>query len=95
MDLTKICLSKCLPSCPLIGSLIGVHIDNLLDYVHATVIPLRTHPIPSELGSETWLGPTSTGLRDHLGTPGAVVSCHILAWLMCFLSFGVLLFDFL
>jgi hypothetical protein len=42
---------------------------------HATVIPPRTHPIPSELGSETWLGPISTGLRDHLGTLGAVVFC--------------------
>ena len=43
---------------------------------HATVKPLRKHPIPSELGSETWLGPTSTELRDHLGTPGAVVFCR-------------------
>ena len=44
--------------------------------LHATFIPPRKYPIPSELGSQAWLGQTSTGLRDHLGTPGDVVFCR-------------------
>lgn len=42
---------------------------------YATVIPPRKDPIPSELGSQTWLGQTSSGLRDHLRISGAVVFC--------------------
>lgn len=47
-------------------------------YCHATVKPPRKYPIPSELGSQTWLGQTSTELRDHLGTLGAVVYCQFI-----------------
>ncbi len=43
--------------------------------LHAAVIPLRKYPIPSELGSQTWLGSISTGMRDLLGTPSAAVFC--------------------
>src|SRR3569833_2672821 len=41
---------------------------------HATIIPSRTDPLSSELGSQPGLGRISTGERDHLGTRGVVVS---------------------
>ena len=46
--------------------------------MHATVIPLWIYPIPSDLGSQAELGQTSTTLRNHAGTPGAVVFCFLL-----------------
>jgi|688.fasta_scaffold338103_1 hypothetical protein len=44
--------------------------------IHAAVIPPRKYPIPSELGSQAWLGSISTGMRDLLGTPSAAVFCQ-------------------
>jgi hypothetical protein len=41
--------------------------------VHATIIPFRTDPLSSELGSQPELGCISTGERDHLGTRSVVV----------------------
>ena len=43
---------------------------------HATIIPLRTDPLSSELGSQPELGCISTGERDHLGTRSVVVFCN-------------------
>ena len=42
---------------------------------HATVIPARTYPIPSDLGSQAGLGRISTTKRNLAGTPGAVAFC--------------------
>ena len=42
---------------------------------HATIIPFRTDPLSSELGSQPELGCISTGERDHLGTRSVVVFC--------------------
>ena len=44
---------------------------------HATIIPFRTDPLSSELGSQPELGCISTGERDHLGTRSVVVFCRL------------------
>ena len=44
---------------------------------HATIIPFRTDPLSSELGSQPELGCIRTGERDHLGTRSVVVFCRL------------------
>ena len=63
------------PSCRALES--AIHACKY-DSCHATIIPFRTDPLSSELGSQPELGCISTGERDHLGTRSVVVFCRLL-----------------